>query len=484
MLGSLTLTKRNIALILLPFILSGCMGLNARSPSGDINFSPNYNAQTDLSLSNAWNIDSKTHQSPLNNGWWQLMEDDALNDLMHVAFADNPNLNQIRARLEQAQAQSNQSRAAFFPTFELSGGRNKQNGDNRESSRFNLIGAASYELDLWGENSATYRSGLLQKRASQEDVHTALVTLSATIAEHWFDIISLNQQERIIRKQIQINEEVLELQETRFEMGASRALDILQQREILAQSQARLPDIVSAKKQSQNNLMVLIGKTPSEYSAHNIPPLPAPLPIPDTGIPSELLESRADIRASWLRLISADWAVKAAFTDRLPRFSLSASYTTSATKIANLFETWLVDLASNIAAPIIDGGLRKAEQLRQEAIADERYHAYRETVLNAINDVENALVRNAYQDKKVSALVRQYDASQRTLDQAQTSYANGNTTYINVLNSLNNTQALEQQVAIESLLQLKERVRLYRALGGRAWSQDIENTKNDKAKEN
>ena len=201
--------------------------------------------------------------------------------------------------------------------------------------------------------------------------------------------------------------------------------------------------------------------------------MPEPLPVPYAGIPSALLENRPDITAAWLRLRAARWAEKAAWANRLPHFDLSATYVTRAAKLDGLFSTWLLDIVAGITAPVFDGGDRKAQHAHQKALADERYHAYRETVLNAVIEVENALVRNLYQDEKRAALEKQLEASRKTLEQAQISYANGKSDYINVLNSLNNTQSLEQQIVREKLVQAKARVTLYRVLGGRHWAKDM-----------
>ncbi len=406
-------------------------------------------------------------------GWWHVYNDDELNTLMLLAFANNPNLNQIRARLAQAGAVKKRSGAARLPVLNTTADRGTQNGNNAGDSDFNLSGAASFEIDLWGKNRANYTSELLEEQASREDLYAGAISLSASIVENWLDILSFLEQEDLIRRQIDINKTVLGLQEKRFEMGTSSALDVLQQEETLAQSQAQLPDILSAQKQAANNLSALMGMVPYEGLRVTKKPFPSPIDIPNSGLPSDLLENRPDIEAAWLRLQSSNWAAKAAWADRLPQFDLSASYSTSATKLSGLFDTWLLDLAAQLSAPVFDGGQRKAEQIRQEAVSDERFHIYRDIVLNAVRDVENSLTDNIYQDQKIEALTKQLHAAKRTLEQAQLSYANGDSSYINVLNSLNNTQSLEQQLATESLVQAKGRVTLYRVLGGRNWATQI-----------
>ncbi len=440
--------------------LSGCMNVIKRDMSKPVDLNHNYTIQEQATESNL----------PVNIGWWKLYGDKELNSLMKYAFINSPNINQIYARLKQAQALTKQSKASALPSLNVTSERSTYSGNNAPNSDFLLIGAASFELDLWGKNRANINSKLLQSRASAEDLYAAKISLSASITQNWLEILSLLEQEVLINKQIQTNKTVLELQQKRFEMGVVSALDVLQQEEILASSEAKMPDILSMQKQVANNISLLLGDTPHETLKITAKKLPEILPIPNTGIPSDLLNNRPDIIAAWLRLISSDWAEKAAWANRLPNFNLSATYTTSSTALNSLFNTWLLDMAASIAAPVFDGGNRKAEQIRQKAIADERYHAYRASVISAVIDVENALIRNKYQDKKLIALEKQLTASNKTLEQAQFSYINGNSTYINVLGSIKNTQILELQIEAEKLLQAKERVSLYRSLGGRSWA--------------
>jgi len=447
-------------LFLLALPLASCMNTPDRSMTQDLTLSPAYVAEQ-----------STKAQSLIETPrWWELYEDEELNALVTHALSNNPNLNQIRARLNQARALSTKSASPFFPTLNVSGDRSTFNGTTAHQSDFDLAGAASYEIDIWGSNRATYKSSSLNEQASLENLYAGAITLSASIVESWLTILSLVEQENLLLEQIENNQTILDLQQKRFEMGSSRALDVLQQQEVLSAAKARLPNILSAQKQAINALILLIGEAPKGSFKISTKPLPGPLAIPNSGIPSDLLQNRPDVIAAWLKLISSDWAAKAAFADRLPSFGISAIYSTSDTKLSGLFDSWLLSLAGNFAAPIFDGNARKAVQLYQEAVADERYHAYRQTILEAVNDVENSLISNGYQDKKVIALENQLSAAHQTLEQAQLSYTNGQSSYINVLSSINSTQALEQTLIAEKLAQAKARISLYRALGGRNWA--------------
>src|SRR5690606_18946609 len=128
--------------------------------------------------------------------------------------------------------------------------------------------------------------------------------------------------------------------------------------------------------------------------------LPAALPVPDAGIPAALIARRPDVQAAWQRLESADWAAAAARADRLPHFTLSGAYGSTAAGLSGLMQAWAATFAAAVAAPVFDGGQRRAEESRQRAVAEERFHAYRETVLSALKEVEDALTVNYYQEQR------------------------------------------------------------------------------------
>lgn len=440
-------------------LLSGCMGTPARNMDNGLNLESTYEVPA---------LSSKDDIAEVR--WWTIYDDPDLDSLITHAFANSPTLGQIRARLKQSSALKDEYSSSLWPSLSISATRSTYNGSTPVNSAFNLTGAASYEVDLWGKNGALRDKYALKEQASREDLYAGAVTLSATIVDSWLEILALLEQESLLRKQIEANQSIYEMQQKRFEMGDASALDVLQQEKILSASKAALPDILSAREKAANSLSFLIGGTPGRAITVHVKPLPEPLPLPEVGLPSRLMENRPDITAAWLRLLSSDKAIKIAKANRLPSFDLSAAYSTDPVKLSNIFDSWILTFVGALAAPVLDGGALRAEQLYQEALGDEAFHAYRETVLRAVNDVENALVTNRYQDEKIVALDVQLRATYETLEQVQLSYANGQSTYINVLNSLTSVHALEQNIITARLAQTQARVGLYRALGGQGWN--------------
>ena len=454
-------------IIAITLLCSGCASAPDRSADIDQMVMDEYARSLPSNTVNSAALEEITRPD---QPWWEFYGDQDLNALQTKALADNPGINQTQKRLEQAAASARISFSDLLPDIGISGSRTTRNGDNDTPSSFSLRGAAGYELDLWGGNRAGYNADKLSAEAAAADVKTAAITLSASIVENWLRLVSLREEEALLRKQIETNQMVLDLQQKRYANGAAEALDVLQQSGVLENAKTQLPDVLAQQEITEHLLLALSGQSPSDVLAISREELPPILPIPDTGVPVDLMRGRPDINAAWMRVVSADWASEAARIDRLPNFDISADLSTASSKFKNLFDIWMLDLALNIAAPLFDGGQRAAEQARQEALADERFQNYREEVLGAIGDVEDALTQNYHQADKIEALETQLEVSRSTLEQATLSYGNGNADYISVLNSLISTQSQELQLVRAKRDLALFRVELYRSLGLHPWA--------------
>ncbi|MBU0639648.1 MAG: efflux transporter outer membrane subunit [Planctomycetes bacterium] len=342
-----------------------------------------------------------------------------------------------------------------------------------DSRQFSLGLAASYELDLWGRIWAQRRAAQLGVQASREDLQTAAMTLVAEIVSRWLDILEQQAQQELLRKQLETSRTYLELVELRFRKSLVSALDVYQQRQVVASVEKQLPLTKAREQVLRHELAVLVGQPPTtqctlgEYNLSAIPPLPK------TGIPADLLFSRADIRSAYARLQSADFDVAAARADRLPALRLTGRAAYSAGELELLFDDWFANLAANLTAPLFDGFRRQAEVDRTRAVVEERLAAYRLAVLTAIREVEDALVQEREQHAYLAALQTQLTIAEDTLQQAAQRYRRGLNDYLPVLNALETTQQLTRDVLAARRDLLVFRVNLYRALGG-SWTTELE----------
>jgi len=411
--------------------------------------------------------------------WWEEFNDIDLNVLVKEALSDNLTLKEIWSRLVQARALAIQAGAALYPdlTGTAGGDYARQRSDNGSAKTtstedYSLGVVSSYELDLWGRIRAERESALLEVTAAREDLNTAAMTLAAEVANRWVNIISQRMQKRLLERQLQTNLTLLELIELRFRMSMVSALDVYQQKQVVENIKAEIPLVEAEEQLLLHELALLLGKPTGTSLKISREEFPEPTEIPATGLPADLLSSRPDLRRAGMRLQAADWQVAAARANRLPAIRLTATAQYGKGDMDVLFDNWLLSLAGNLTAPIFDGGRRAAEVDRRQAFADENLSAYRQAVLTAIKEVEDALVSEVKQREHIKALEMVLVTARRALEEAGIRYRNGLTDYLPVLTQLLAVQNLERNLIRQRAILLNSRVSLYRSLGG-TWTDSL-----------
>ncbi len=411
--------------------------------------------------------------------WWELLGAPELDALVEQALDGNLTLAQARARLEQARAEAVVQGAARLPDLRLEGGAGvarqrlpaatgTESIRTRESYSIGL--ASAYELDLWGRVRSVAEAAALQREASAEDLDAAAISVAAEVATRWIALVAQRQALDVLARQLEGNRRVLELTELRFRQARASAVDVFQQREAVARTEALIPLEEARKQTLLHELAVLAGRPPRSSVESVLRLLPESAPMPPTGLPAELLERRPDVRAAQLRLSSADWRLSAARAERLPALRLTGLAQYSDEQLSSLFDDWIGSLAASLTGPVFDAGRRRAEADRARAVVDERLAAYRAVVLQAFLEVEGALVQERKQAEFEAALAAQLDASRLTYREAMERYRNGLTDFLPVLTAEFNMQAAERGLVQARADRLRSRVALLRALGG-AWPQ-------------
>ncbi|MBW1957367.1 MAG: efflux transporter outer membrane subunit [Deltaproteobacteria bacterium] len=411
--------------------------------------------------------------------WWEVFNDPDLNALITQALTDNLTIKEAWSRLNQARALAVQAGAALYPdltgtgrasfTRERTGNGSRKTLSNQDHS-LGII--SSYELDLWGRIRSGRESALLEVTASREDLNTVAMTLAAEVANRWINIISQRMQKRLLESQLQANLTYLELIELRFRKAMVSALDVYQQKQIVDDVRAEIPLVEAQEQLLRHELALLLGKPPQTVLNISREDLPEPVGIPATGLPSDLLSARPDLRAAGMRLWAAEWQVAAARANRLPAISLTGQARYGDGDLDVLFDNWLLSLAGNLTAPIFDGRRRAAEVDRSLAVVDENLAAYRQTVLTAIKEVEDALISESKRQEHIKGLEKVLDTARKALKQAGNRYRNGLTDYLPVLTQLLTVQGLERDLIQQQTNLVGARISLYRALGG-TWTDSL-----------
>lgn len=409
----------------------------------------------------------------LSSPWWMQLGSSELNRLIDRALQGNLTLKAAYARLRQADWLAVQAGAARFPDLTVSGSaetsrrRTPSPGANTAGQESFALGlAGSYELDLWGGVRSLHEAARLDVDASQADLETASLTLAGEVADRWTQLLSQHLQKALLEKQLAANLTYLELIELRFRKAMASALDVYQQRQIVETVRVKMPLVDADIQLLEHELAVLIGRVPGTDLGVVQNTLPAVSDLPVLGLPADLLANRPDVRAAGMRLHAARWQVAAARANRLPSLKLTGGAQYGASELDLLFDTWLLNLAANLTAPLFDGGRLAAVEQQALAQMDENLWTYRQTVLTAIKEVEDALARETRQREYIDGLLAVMDAARKGFEEASQRYRRGLSDYLPVLTQLIAVQDLEQELIAQREALIRYRIGLYRALGG------------------
>ena len=404
--------------------------------------------------------------------WWFELNDPALNQLVSRAFSGSFTLTAARERLIQAQTVARQAGADRQPILDgrARGGESWSRSDGSEArSGSLLLGlAASYEIDLWGRLQAKEDAAQLDAEARSDDLQTAALSLVAQIANTLYQLAAGNSQLELLSRQQEVNGMGLELIRIRFTAGQVGIADMLQQQQLIESKNGELARQRAACKVLEHQLAILTGQAPGLMILPAEPQLPNLPALPATGLPSELIQNRPDIRSSYRSLLAADRRVAVAIADRYPRLSIAGDLATSGSSTGDLFSDWAASLLANLTGPILDGGSRKAEVERVSAAAREKLAVYSDVILSAVAEVEDALVQEKEQESYIASLILQLELAQKTPANVRDRYKQGVENYQRVLSAQLSYQTLERSLLTAQRDRIGYRIDLYRALGGTA----------------
>jgi multidrug efflux system outer membrane protein len=423
----------------------------------------------------AWNGAAAVPGATVPPDWWLAFQSRELAELIEAALAGNPDLAAAAERVRQAEAQVRVAGASLFPALDLAAGtsrREQRGGQPRvvnESTTATLL--ASYELDLWGRIASGVDAAKSSLTASEYDRETVRLTLAASVAVAYFDILSLRGRIAVARQNLAISERVLAIVESRVRNGAASPLDLARQRTAVLNLRAAIEPVALQERQTLAALAVLVGRPPEgfEVAARSVGALAVPAIAP--GLPSELLARRPDIAASEARLAAANANVAAARAALLPSITLTgaAGYASASLLTLGSSSATVLTIAAALAQPIFDGGRRQATVDLNAARERELLEFYRAAILNGFADVESALAaasRTASQEGFQEEAVRE---ARRALQLAEIRYREGADDLLVVLDAQRTAFTTEDQLAQTRLARLQASVGLYRALGG-GWS--------------
>ena len=413
--------------------------------------------------------------------WWEIFDNPELNTLEAQALVANQTLKGAVARVEEARSVARISAADFYPTLTFDPTASRQDfSANRlltiphsvglsrfNSNLFTVPLDLSYEVDVWGRVRRSYEAAKEEAQASAADYQMVLLTLTSDVAQNYFLLRSLDAEIELLKRTVQLRKEALDLVRYRFEGGVANQLELSQAETDLATTEAQAIALEQRRAQLEDVLAVLLGKPASEFSMPREPLGVLPPAIP-AGLPSDLLERRPDV-AQAERLMAASNArigvAKAAF---FPAIQLTGSAGFQSTDLASLFkwESRMWSIGSGLFTPIFEGGRIRANYEATKARYEEAVAQYRQQVLLAFRDVEDALAGIRVLADQAQAQARAVTSAGKTTELATLRYREGLSNYLEVVDA-QRTQLDNERSAVQILGQrFASSVLLVKALGG------------------
>jgi outer membrane protein, multidrug efflux system len=420
--------------------------------------------------------DSLAGDSITNMKWWDLYKDSVLIALIDSAIIHNLDLKVALARVEEAKAILGFNQANMFPFFDYSGrarasdfgGTATSAGVAFPGNSFSVMGNVSWEIDLWGKLRHANRAAFAELIATDEGRKSVYISLVAQVAELYFQLRGLDDRYEIMRKTIETRREYLRIITLRFNQGEVSELDKLQAENIAADAEAQLYSLERSIISTENAINVLLGQSYAPITRGLLnDEQQLPLEIP-SGLPSELLERRPDIRSAEQLLIAQTERVGIAVALRFPSLSLTGFLGVASPDISNLFQSdaFLGSITGQLAGPAFRFQQNKRRVEAERAVALQFGYKYEKTVLSAFAEVENSLAeirtyRNEFNARKI-----QVTATEKALVLSRALYDNGYSSFLQVLDAEREYQNSQFEKSLSLQNQLISTVRLYKALGG------------------
>ena len=341
---------------------------------------------------------------------------------------------------------------------------------NRQSDLFRTGFDASWELDLFGGIRRELEAAHADTEGVEEARRNLLILVEAEVARNYFALRSTQTRIETATKNIQAQQKALELATSRFKAGLTNELDVKTAEAQLASSQSVLPTLEAFTQASIHRLGVLLGGEPGSLQqelAAKAPLAQLPPEVP-VGLPADILRRRPDVRQAERAVAAATARIGVAEADLYPRFALTGSLTGSSTTFSGITHgaNRLWSFGPGIHWPVFDGGRIRANIKIQNALQEEALTTYEKTVMQAMEEVENALVAYAKEQNRMVLLNEAVEANRRSLTLAQDLYSKGLITFLNVIDAERSLFANEDQLTQSQTAVRTNLVALYKALGG------------------
>lgn len=418
----------------------------------------------------------------LDQTWWVAFNDPALNTLVNRSVVQNLSLQEAAARIQESRARLGVSRGGLFPTVnQIDSYKRIDISDN--GSPFGITGFSfppfdlwstgfdvSWEIDVFGAVRRTMEAARADLDASVENRNALQVTLLGDVATNYVTLRAVEQRIVNAAENVRIQEETVRITQERFQAGAVSDLDVSQAKTLLHRTQSAIPLLQRERDRAMNRLCVLQGEQPRNMDEIIAPEgsIPRPPTNIDIGIPINLVRQRPDIRRAEWEVVAQSARIGVATADLYPRFSLIGIFTLDSINLNQLFDAGSLSMrvAPEVRWNILNFGRVRSNIAVQDARFDQAVTRYRQAVLDAVEEVENALAgyhRYRESEKELALAVDAARSAARTASEQYKAGAVSFQTLLDAERSLVLTQ--DEHISAQGNVTLSV-VQLYKALGG------------------
>lgn len=473
----------------LTFTLTACVVGPKYHPPAPQAPAPAYKeSPTQFQDNGSWTV-AQPADATVRGKWWEIFNDPELNALEEQLNVNNQNIKQYFENFMEARAVVREARSQYFPTLSAapSVSHSRTSGSLRGLSTVNTTGAgasststsqlastlyslpleASWAPDLWGKVRNTVRQAQYSAQISAADLENERLTEQAALAEYFFEIRGQDALQKLFNDTVADDQKQLELTRSLYETGMTTQISVVEALTTLQTAQAGATNAAIARAQYEHAIAMLIGKAATGFSIPVKPMTVAAPPIP-VGVPSELLQRRPDVAAAERTMAAANAAIGIAHAAYYPNLSLTgeAGFESSAIGSWLSWPSRFWSVGTSLSETIFDAGLRRATVQQYVAAYNADLAGYRQTVLAAFQQVEDALAEVRILSKEIGQQQEAVKSAQTYLTLEESRYETGIDPYVDVLIAQTTVLSSMQTLNNLQVQEMTYAVALVQALGG------------------
>lgn len=460
-------------------LLAGCrVGPRYHTPAPPAATAPNYKESTvNFHDADGWKVASP-QDAMIRGKWWEIFKEPELNALEEQLNIDNQNIKVSFQNYMAARAVVAEARAQFWPSITVgpAWSRSRSSANLQHSSQANTGQTStlwsapldvSWTPDFFGKIRNQVREAQYAAQVSAADLEVEKLTEQASLAQFYFEIRGQDMLQQILNQTVEADQKALDAAQGAYDAGTGDYISVVEARATLKSAQSSAINVGLSRAQYEHAIAMLVGKVATDFAIPARPMLYTAPAIP-TGVPSQLAERRPDVAAAERALAEANANIGIGYGAFFPQVTISGSAGFESSTLKHLFD-WpsrFWSIGPSASQIIFDGGLYRAALHQYEAIYNGDLASYRQTVLNAFQQVEDAMAATRVYSQQILAQREAVRSAQEFLDLEMHRYQSGVDPYVDVVTA--QTTLLDDQVTLNTLQvqEMMSAVQLVQALGG------------------